>query len=107
MSHDQSAITCRRARTLFAAVRKRRMAARLAAGFASSQLLSLNAISAFANLPLRARINDRLAVAMIAIDEAIQICELEGNTAWLASSLSVEIVAAYDQVNCIMKTISD
>jgi len=107
MSRTPSAATRQRTLAVFAATRKRRMAARLAAGCPSNRLLSLNALAAFANLPLRARLNDRLAAAMIAMDEAIQMCELEGDTAWLASSLSVEIVAAYDQVNCIMKTISD
>jgi hypothetical protein len=61
----------------------------------------------FANLPLLERVNDRLADAMIAIDEAMQMCELEGGTAHEASWLRPEVLAAYDQVNCIMKKISD
>jgi hypothetical protein len=60
----------------------------------------------FANLPLPARVNDRLADAMIAIDEAMQMCELEGDT-YEASWLGPQVLAAYDQVNCIMKKISD
>ena len=65
-----------------------------------------DALAAFGNLPLQERLSDRLADAMIAIDEAVQMCELEGGT-YQASWLAVQILAAYDQVNCIMKAISD
>jgi hypothetical protein len=69
--------------------------------------LSADAFGEFANLPLCERLADRLADAMIAIDEAVQMCELEGDSTYEASRLGPEILAAYDQVNCIMKTISD
>jgi hypothetical protein len=69
--------------------------------------LSTGALGEFANLPLLERVNDRLADAMIAIDEAVQLCELEGRTGYEASWLGPQILAAYDQVNCIMKKISD
>ena len=65
------------------------------------------ALAEFANLPLFERVNDRLANAMIAIDEAVQMCEMEGDPTHHASWLTVQILAAYDQVNCIMKAISD
>jgi hypothetical protein len=71
------------------------------------QPLSADALIEFANLPLLERVNDRLADAMIAIDEAMQMCELEGDTTHGASWLRPEVLAAYDQVNCIMKKISD
>jgi hypothetical protein len=104
----ESAVAFRRTLALLAAARKKRMAARLNR-FPSDRLtpLSVDVLAAFGNLPFRERLNDRLADAMIAIDEAIQMCELEGDTTWLAPCLSVEIVAAYDQVNYIMKAISD
>lgn len=69
--------------------------------------LSADAVGEFANLPLLERLNDRLATAMIAIDEAVQMCELEGDATYEASWLGAQILAAYDQVNCIMKKISD
>jgi hypothetical protein len=69
--------------------------------------LSAHALAEFANLPLLERLNDRLADAMIAIDEAVQMCELEGDSTYQAFSLGPQILAVYDQVNCIMKKISD
>ena len=68
---------------------------------------SADVLIEFASLPLLERVNDRLADAMIAIDEAVQMCELEGDTTNRTSWLRPEVVAAYDQVNCIMKKISD
>lgn len=68
---------------------------------------SADALGEFANLPLLERLNDRLADAMIAIDEAVQMCELEGDTTYQASLFGPQILAVYDQVNCIMKKISD
>jgi hypothetical protein len=68
---------------------------------------SAHALSEFANLPLLERLSDCLADAMIAIDEAVQMCELEGDTTYAASALGPQILAVYDQVNCIMKKISD
>jgi hypothetical protein len=74
---------------------------------AGRQPLSAGVAIEFANLPLLERVNDRLADAMIAIDEAIQMCELEGDSTYEASWLGPQVLAAYDQVNCIMKKISD
>jgi hypothetical protein len=68
---------------------------------------SMDARCEFANLPFRERLTDRLADAMIAIDEAVQMCEMEGDETRDASLLAPRILAAYDQVNCIMKTISN
>ena len=69
--------------------------------------LSADAFGEFAHLPLVERLNDCLATAMIAMDEAMQMCELEGDTTYEASWLGGQILAAYNQVNCIMKKISD
>jgi hypothetical protein len=74
---------------------------------AQSQLRDLEEFAAFGNLPLQARIADRLADAMWAIDEAVQMCELEGDATRDASRLAPQILAAYDQVNWIMKTITN
>jgi hypothetical protein len=74
---------------------------------AGRQPQSADALIEFANLPLRERVNDRLADAMIAIDEAMQICEMEGGSTYDASWLGPQVLAAYDQVNSIMKKISD
>ncbi|MEA2236273.1 MAG: hypothetical protein QOC81_997 [Thermoanaerobaculia bacterium] len=69
--------------------------------------LAAGAFGEFANLPLLERVNDRLADAMVAIDEAMQICEEEGGAAYDKSWLGPQILAAFEQVNCIMKKISD
>ena len=69
--------------------------------------LAAGPLDEFSNLPLLERVNDRLADAMIAIDEALQMCDLEGDTTCQASWLGPQILAVYDQVNCIMKKISD
>jgi hypothetical protein len=73
--------------------------------FHSRPELSADALGDYASLPFRERLTDRLADAMIAIDEAMQMCELEGDATRDASLLAPQILAAYDQVNCIMKTI--
>jgi hypothetical protein len=69
--------------------------------------LSTDALIEFANLPLLERVNDRLAEALMAIDEAVEMCELEGDSTYEASWLGPQVLAAFDQVNCIMKKISD
>jgi hypothetical protein len=100
----RGSIAWRRTVAFCAAWRQARLATRRNCSFASSQWHPpVSALAAFANLPLRERLNNTLADAMFAIDEAVQMCELEGEAALLA----VQILAAYEQVNCIMKTISD
>jgi hypothetical protein len=101
MTRGPSSIACRRTVAFFTACRKARLASRRNGSPWNGQWL------AFANLPLRERLNNTLADAMFAIDEAVQMCELEGDTTHEASLLAVQIHAAYDQVNCIMKTISN
>jgi hypothetical protein len=105
LTRGQSASACRRT-VAFLASRNTGLAARRGRSPFHRQW-RLSALAGFANLPLCERLNDRLADAMIAIDEAVQMCELEGDTTCQASWLGVQILAAYDQVNCIMKAISD
>jgi len=104
----QNVRACGRTLALLMAARKKRIAARLNC-FPPGRVLplSVDALASFGNLPLRERLNDRLVNAMIAIDEAIQMCELEGDATWLAPSISVEIIAAYDHMNTVMKAIFD
>jgi hypothetical protein len=58
-------------------------------------------------LLLRERVADRLADAMCAIFEALEMCESERAASWDAARLGAQIRAAYDQVNGLMKNISD
>src|SRR5258706_119133 len=58
-------------------------------------------------LPLRARIADRLADAMLAMGEAMDMCETERAAPLDAARLAAQIRSASDQVNLLMKTISD
>jgi hypothetical protein len=58
-------------------------------------------------LSLRARVADRLADAMLAMGEAIDICETERAAPLDAARLAAQIRSAFDQVNLLMKTISD
>lgn len=58
-------------------------------------------------LPLRERVADRLADAMFAIFEALEMCESERAAPRDAARLGPEIRVAYDQVNGVMKAIAD
>jgi hypothetical protein len=66
--------------------------------------LDLNELAAYGNAPLFVRLADRLAEAMWAIDEALAMCELEEEVSrWIEPQLR----HTYDEVNGIMKTISN
>jgi hypothetical protein len=106
-TRSQSAAACRRTVAFLASRRARFVERRDRLSLNRECRSSLIALAEFANLPLYERVNDRLSVAMIAIDEAVQMCEMEGDTTHQASWLTVQTLAAYDQVNCIMKAISD
>jgi hypothetical protein len=67
----------------------------------------LDALAAFANLPLRARLADRFADAMLAIDEALGMCEIERQESRDASWIEPQILSTYEQVNALMKAVSD
>jgi hypothetical protein len=61
----------------------------------------------FCGLPLPERVADLLADAMLAIFEALEVCETERADAWDAAPLETRIRATYDQLNGLMKTITD
>jgi hypothetical protein len=58
-------------------------------------------------LPLQARVADLLADAMLAMGEAIAMCEAERYVPLEAACLPAQIRSASDHVNLLMKTISD
>lgn len=61
----------------------------------------------FGSLPLCVRVADRLSDAMLAIFEALEICESERTALRDAARLGAQIRVTYDQVNGLMKTIAD
>lgn len=56
---------------------------------------------------LQARVADLLADAMLVMDEAIDMCEIERAAPLEAARLATQIRGASDHVNLLMKTISD
>ncbi len=58
-------------------------------------------------LPMRSRVADLLADAMLVMDEAMNTCETERAAPLEAARLAARIRAISDQVNLLMKTISD
>jgi hypothetical protein len=58
-------------------------------------------------LPLQARVADLLADAMLAMGEAVLMCETERSVPLEAARLAAQIRSASDHVNLLMKTISD
>jgi Leu/Phe-tRNA-protein transferase len=67
----------------------------------------VEALSVFANLPLRARLANRFTDAMFAMEEALSMCELEREESRDASWIEPQIQTTYDQVNALMKVVSD
>jgi hypothetical protein len=70
-------------------------------------LFEADALAAFANLSLRARLANRFTDAMLAIDEALGICEIERQESRDASWIEPQIRATYEQVNALMEAVSD
>ena len=64
-------------------------------------------LGVFDSLPLCVRVSDRLADAMFAIFEALEMCESERAAPRDAARLGAQIRVAYDHVNRLMKNISD
>lgn len=62
---------------------------------------------AFANLPLRTRLANRFTDAMLAMDEALSMCEVERGESRDASWIEPQIQATYDQVNALLKVVCD
>jgi hypothetical protein len=61
----------------------------------------------FGNLPLRARLANQFTDAMFAIEEALSMCEIEREKSGDASWIEPQIKTTYDQVNALMKVVSD
>jgi hypothetical protein len=73
----------------------------------NSSLFDIENLAAFGNAPFRVRLADRLADAMWAIEEALAMCELEDQTCRDTWWIEPDLRSTYEQVNCIMKTISN
>ena len=65
------------------------------------------ALSVFANLPLRTRLANQFTDAMLAMEEALSICEIERERSRDASWIEPQIKTTYDQVNALMKAVAD
>jgi len=70
-------------------------------------MLEADEFAALANSSLRVQLADRLAAAMWAIEEALAICELEDIACRDTSWIEPDLRHTYDQVNDIMKTITN
>ncbi len=70
-------------------------------------LFQADALAAFANLSLRARLANRFTDAMFAIDEALSMCAIEREESRDASWIEPQIRATYEQVNALMEAVSD
>jgi hypothetical protein len=92
-----------------AAARRVRRGATLAARLASEKQVSIeaDALGFFANLPLRARLANRFADVVLAIDDALTMCEVERNESRDASWIEPSIRRTYEQVNALMEAVSD
>jgi Leu/Phe-tRNA-protein transferase len=64
-------------------------------------------LAVFANLPLRARVADRLSDVLLAIDESIAMCEMESEAARDSSWIAPHLRSLYDGVNELLNAISD
>jgi hypothetical protein len=65
------------------------------------------ALSVFAQLPLRARLANQFTDAMFAMEEALSMCELERAESRDASWIEPQIQTTYEQVNALMKVVAD
>jgi len=79
------------------------------AGIVAKQPETLHAddLAASANGSLRAQLADRLGDAMWAIEEAIAICEIEDDASRDTSWIEPDLRETFDQVNGLMKTITN
>jgi Leu/Phe-tRNA-protein transferase len=92
-----------------AAARRVRRAAAGAADLSPERRASIDtdALSFFANLPLRARLANRFTDAMFAIEDALSMCEVERAESRDASWIEPRIRTTYEQVNALMKEVCD
>lgn len=70
-------------------------------------LIGADALSFLGNLPLRARLANRLADAMLAVDEALIMCEAEQAESRDTSWIEPLIQTTYEQLNALMEAVSD
>jgi hypothetical protein len=71
------------------------------------QTLHPEDLATFGNASLRAQLADRLGDAMWAIEEAIAICEIENDASRDTSWIEPDLRDTFDQVNGLMKTITN
>jgi hypothetical protein len=69
--------------------------------------IDTDALSFFANLPLRARLANLFSDAMFAMEDALSMCEVERGQSRDASWIEPQIRTTYEQVNALMKEVSD
>ncbi|HSY47179.1 MAG TPA: hypothetical protein VLC46_00040 [Thermoanaerobaculia bacterium] len=92
-----------------AAERRARRAAASAVQAPSDVALAFDdeALTIFANLPLRVRLANQFTDAMFAIEEALSMCEIEREESRDASWIEPQIRTTYEQVNALMEAVSD
>ena len=67
----------------------------------------MEALSFFANLPLRARLANRFTDAMLAIHDALVMCEAERDESRDTSWIEPQIMTTYEQMNALMEGVCD
>ena len=92
-----------------AAARRVRRAAAAPADLSPERQTSLDAdaLSFFANLPLRPRLANLFTDAMLAMEEALGMCELERDQSRDTAWIEPQIRTTYEQVSSLMKAVSD
>jgi len=69
--------------------------------------IEMDAIAYFANLPFRARLANRFADALFAMDEALSMCSTERSECQNVSWIEPQIRRTYEHVNALMEAVSD
>ena len=69
--------------------------------------LDVYELAAYGNTPLLVRLAEQLAAALLAIDEALAMCDLEDEACRDAAWIKPEIRSTYDHVNDVLKRISN
>jgi hypothetical protein len=90
-----------------AARRARRIAPSNGSSRPWSDSFDLEALSFFANLPLRARLANRFTDAMLAIDDALVMCQAERDESRDTSWIEPQIQTTYEQVNALMEAVCE
>ena len=92
-----------------AAARRVRLATEVTTDLSTARQASIDAdaLSFFANLPLRPRLANLFTDAMLAMEEALGMCELERDQSRDTTWIEPQIRITYEQVNSLMKAVSD